>query len=270
MRNIRVNTIIRKNILIIVCFCLFSSKMSAQQVITGRITDAADSAPIPGVSIFIANSTIGIASDLSGNYSLTVPGSGSFEIVVSHVGYQSVFHKIDTPQDTHQYDVALATHEIEEITVKAAKTYNNSDVQLFWRKILGEKPSRRGMEVLNPEKVYFYKNNQILRASSREPIEIVNHQTGYRIRYVLQNFQHDYRNHETTFYAMPYFEELVPDNSQQKAKWEMKRREVYAVSIDRFLLALYRKQIHEEGFLLADQNVNREDGKIFPLSLGNL
>ena len=241
--------------LLIGLFLTISPVLVAQQIVTGHITDADDGTPVPGASIFIANTTVGTTSGESGNYSLTVPGRGSFEIVVSHVGYQSVFHKIETPQDAHQYHVALKTNEIEEITIKAPKNYRQRDVNLFWRMILGEKPSKRGMEVLHPEKVYFYVNSdKVLKVMCKEPIEIINHQTGYRIRYMLQDFEHDYRTYETRFTGTPFFEELTPLNAFQKGRWEMKRQEVYAVSINRFLRALNREQIHEEGFVIINRN----------------
>lgn len=181
-----------RTIIIFFIISLVCSAAWAQQLVTGRITDATDGSPVVGASVFVANTTIGTATDASGNYSFTVPGRGSFEIVVSHVGYQSVFHKIDVPQNVHQYSVALEINELDEIAVVAAKTYGNSDVTLFWQKMLGERPSKNGMQVLNAEKVYFYKSDNILKASCREPVEIINHHTGYRILYVLQSFQHNY------------------------------------------------------------------------------
>ena len=241
--------ILLKN-LIIGLLIIISPVLTAQQVVTGRITDAANGMPVQGASVFVANTTIGTASDASGNYSFTVPGRGSFEIVVSHVGYRSVFHKIEIPQDAHQYSITLETHDLEGITVSASKTYRQSDVNLFWLMILGERPSKNGMEVLEPEKVYFYRSGNILKALCREPVEIINHHTGYRIQYVLQSFEHDYRNRATTFYGMPHFEELIPANSKQQDRWEKKRQEVFAVSVNRFLRALYRKEILEEGFVL--------------------
>ena len=238
-------------------FIAITPMLMAQQVVTGRITDAADGSPVPGASVFVANTTIGTASDTEGNYSFTVPGQGSFEVVISHVSYQTISRKIDIPRNAHRYDVALEVVELEEVTIMAAKTYKNSDVNLFWNKILGERPSRNGMEVLNPEKVYFYlnKENNILKASCREPLEIINHRTGYRIRYVLQSFEHDYQTGETTFYGKPHFEEIAPQNNRQKNNWEKKRQEVYAVSLNHFMRALYRGQIHEEGFLVIDINL---------------
>ena len=236
---------------------LICSVAWAQQLVSGRITDAADGAPVAGVEVFIAGTTTGTRTSAEGEYSLTVPGNGSFEIVVSHLDYQSVFHKIDTPQPSHRYDVALEINEIEAVTVTADRTYRQSDVNLFWSRILGERPSRNGMQVLNPEKVYFYLNREsnVLRAYCREPVEIVNHKTGYHIRYVLESFRHDYSSNETEFYGQPYFEELVPQNSRQKNNWEKERQKVYSVSLNRFLRALYWEQLLEEGFVLTGKEM---------------
>jgi len=242
---------LRKCIFVIINFFGFSLALMAQQVVTGQITDAEDGNPVPDVSISIANTTVGTTSDESGNYSVTVPGRGAFEIVISHVGYQSVFHKIDMPQDAHQYDVALEIYELEGITISARNNYRRKDVNLFWEKILGERPSKRGMEVLNQEKVnYYLSSDNVLKVSCQEPIEIMNHNMGYLIRYTLASFQHDYKIEQTAFYGTPYFEELIPQNNLQKDRWIKKRQESYAVSLTHFMRALYRKQIHEAGFLL--------------------
>ena len=229
--------------------------MEAQQVIIGRITDASDGTPVWGASIVIANTTIGVVSDELGNYSLIYRGTGSFEIAVSHVGYQSVFHKTETPQSFHQYDIALEINELQEIIIDVPKNYRQRDVDLFWRMILGEKPSKNGIQVLNPEKVYYFlNNNNVLKVSCKESIKIINHRTGYSIRYILQSFEHDYRSNGSVYYGKPFFEELIPSNNRQKNQWEKNRQAVYNISINRFLRALYQGQIHEEGFILAKKD----------------
>ena len=245
------NFTIKMTIFLIAFFCSFSPVIIAQQTVSGRITDADDGTPVPGASIFIANTTIGTTSGEAGNYSLTVPGTGVFEVVISHVGYQSVFHKVDVPKDIHQHNVLLKTNEIQEVIISADKNYRRRDIDFFWHNILGETPSKKRLEVLNSEKVYYYlSSDNILTVSCREPIEIVNHQTGYFIRYVLQYFHHNYNNGETRLYGTPHYEELIPNNSRQKESWERKRQEVYAFSFNRFLRALYQQKILEEGFLL--------------------
>jgi len=247
--------IFRKNMLVIACILFIIPALMAQQVIKGRITDAVDGTPVPGASIFIGNTTRGTISDDMGNYSITVSANGSFEIVVSHVGFKSNIHKFNTPQSVHQHDVALGINELQEVVVVARSNHRRSDVNLFWTKFLGEKPSKNGMEVLNRDKIFFHLNsNKIFRASCSEPIEIINHYMGYRIKFTLSSFQHDYEIDETLIEGMPYFEELTPKDNRQKISWEKKRREVYATSITHFFRAFYGDRVHEEGFFLTTMN----------------
>ena len=233
-------------------FCQLLTPLYAQQTLTGRITDATDEMPIPHANVFIANTSLGTYSDESGNYAITVPIEGSFEVFVSHVGYRTASMKVETPKSFHQINFVMQAHELMEVVVTAPTNYRQADVDLFWYRLLGEKPSKRGMEALNPENLRFYLGkDSVLKVSSRDLIEIVNHQMGYHIYYYLQSFEHDYRNNETTFYGAPYFEELVPQNARQMISWKKKRQDVYNVSVTRFIRALYREQIYENGFLLA-------------------
>jgi len=243
-----------------VFFCL---NLHGQQSVTGRITDKSDGTSIPNVSVFIANTTIGTTSDNAGKYSINVPIKGSFEIVISHVGYKSVFYKIDIPSPTHIIDIEMETYELQEVTVTASGNYTKKDVDFFWRILLGEKPSKRSLEILNPEKIYLFKSSyNILKVWGKEPIEIINHKMGYRIKYVLESFEHDYNNNITLFTGNTLFEELIPENSNRNSLWEKKRKEVYSVSMLRFFRALYKEQINEEGFVLTSmsgQIVNLEN-----------
>ena len=54
---------------------LVTTALSAQErTISGRVVGAADQIPIPNVSVFVkGNTTLGVATDPDGKYSLTVP-----------------------------------------------------------------------------------------------------------------------------------------------------------------------------------------------------
>ncbi|MBN1185514.1 MAG: SusC/RagA family TonB-linked outer membrane protein, partial [Bacteroidales bacterium] len=56
--------------------------------ITGTITDASTSEPMPGVNIHVSGTTLGTISDINGNYSLSVPNLNAV-LVFSFVGYES-------------------------------------------------------------------------------------------------------------------------------------------------------------------------------------
>ena len=83
-----------------------------------------------------------------------------------------------------------------------------------------------------------------------EPIQLINHDTGYKIFYTLRNFYHDYNDNSTTFSGNALFEELKPRNSREQNQWEKNRTEAYNVSRNKFLRALYHDKLQEEGFLL--------------------
>ena len=256
-----------KTITLIFCLLTISLTLAAQQVVTGQITDRYDGTPIPGAVVFIAGTTAGTQADRYGNYSLTVPIRGSFEIVVSHIGFQSVSRTIDTPQPFHQINFVLQGHILQEVVITPCLPHRRRDENLFWRTLLGERPSNRGMQVLNPEVVHFCLNaDGVLRVFADEPIEIINHDMGYHILYVLQSFEYDQRSDATLFFGMPFFTELIPQNERQRSSWERRRQNAYSVSLTRFIRALYQEQLYESVFFLAKVD-SMEQNILTPLSL---
>ena len=63
------------------------SVMGQGITITGTVTGADDGLSLPGVSIVVKGTTTGTASDIDGNFSLTVPEDAI--LVFSFVGYVS-------------------------------------------------------------------------------------------------------------------------------------------------------------------------------------
>ncbi len=59
----------------------------AQGQVTGTVRDAVTAEPLPGVNVFVRGTTIGTATDLSGNYALAVP-SLQDTLVFSYIGYE--------------------------------------------------------------------------------------------------------------------------------------------------------------------------------------
>lgn len=59
-----------------------------ERTITGKATSAYDGSPLPGVTVILKNTTTVTTTDVSGNYSLTVPSSGGI-LVFSFIGMKS-------------------------------------------------------------------------------------------------------------------------------------------------------------------------------------
>jgi len=226
--------------------------LSGQRTISGRITDAEDGSPIPAAAVFFTNTTVGITTDLEGNYKLQIPGEGTYRLTVSHVGYEPVVQDIEPGRASLLFDVAMQTHVFDDLNVSAGIRFRQRDISLFWNIIFGKNPSRRTIEATNPETVYYYYNpeTRILKVLCREPMEIINYETGYHIQYHLDYFTYDYNSDITDWDYQCVFTELEPNNSRQQKTWEKKRKEVYDVSVAKFIKSLYNNSLAKDGFIL--------------------
>ena len=94
----------------------FASTFSAEQIqkrkISGTVVDTQGS-PIPGASVTVKGTTVGIVTDTDGKYSLEIPANAK-DLVVTFVGYEPQAIKIGTASN---YDVKLSetTIGIEEV-----------------------------------------------------------------------------------------------------------------------------------------------------------
>jgi len=229
--------------------------------ITGRITDAIDGSPIPAATVFFDNTTVGTITNAEGYFHLKIPGVGSYRLTVSHVGYQTFFKDIEPGYTSIRFDIALQSIELEEVTAAAKVRFRKTDINLFWKTILGKNPSLRTIQATNPEAVYYYYNPEakILKVTCREPLQIVNYETGYRIQYFLNYFTHDYNSGFTDWRYQSAFTELEPQNPRQKESWEKNRKEVYDISLTKFIKSLYNNTLLKDGFVLANFNFSFAD-----------
>jgi len=249
-------------------FCFFllwfiPFTLSAQRTISGRITDAEDGSPIPGAAVFIANTTAGTATDADGYYQLKIQGEGTYQLVVSHVGFQPFSVELEHGKSSQTVDVAMREREFDEVEITAKVRARNIDKALFWKSILGTAPSKRTIQATNPDDVFFHYNSETkkLTVSSRVPLQIINHETGYQIQFVLNYFTHDYTKDISSWEGQYMFTELEPENLKQQKIWKKNRKEVYQVSIANFIKSLYQNTLSENGFLLTTQKWILEDFK---------
>lgn len=78
---------IQKVLKLLFVFCLFGFyNAEAQTTITGTVTDAGNSSPLPGANVVVKGTTNGVSTDFDGNYSINV-SSQSAVLVFTYVGY---------------------------------------------------------------------------------------------------------------------------------------------------------------------------------------
>ncbi|WP_066829581.1 SusC/RagA family TonB-linked outer membrane protein [Rufibacter ruber] len=75
-----------KQKLLIFLLLHFCGVALAQTTISGRVTSAKGSEPLPGVSIIVKGTTVGASSDVNGNFQIQAPANAT-TLVVSYIGF---------------------------------------------------------------------------------------------------------------------------------------------------------------------------------------
>ena len=93
--------------------------MAQEKQVTGKVTDATDGLPLPGVTIMVKGSSIGTATDIEGNYSLKVPQNAV--LVFSFVGMKDQEIAV-TGKNVINVKMVSKTEALDEVMVVAYGT----------------------------------------------------------------------------------------------------------------------------------------------------
>ena len=114
--------------LLLFIFALSSLELFSQDneiLISGKVADTKGDA-IPGVNIFIKNTSTGTISEFDGNYQLAIPTDAQF-IVYSYIGFITIEEPIN---NRNIIDIVLIedTQQLEEIVVTGYSSQKKADV----------------------------------------------------------------------------------------------------------------------------------------------
>jgi iron complex outermembrane receptor protein len=98
----------------------FSFALSAQTIVSGKITDA-DGEPLVGASVVVVGTSVGVSADLDGMYRLETSTKPPFKLEFSFIGYNSKV--LDVTGDNAKIDVVLDENisTLDEIVVSASR-----------------------------------------------------------------------------------------------------------------------------------------------------
>ncbi len=108
----------RRFLTLLVAFVVFgaSSALAQTKQVSGKVVGSDDNLPIPGVSVFVKGSpTIGVMTDIDGNYNLKAVPANAKVLVFRFVGYQTV----EMPITGATINVSLASEnqKMDEVVV---------------------------------------------------------------------------------------------------------------------------------------------------------
>ena len=224
-------------------------------ILTGTVVDLSNGDPIPTANVFIPHSTIGTSTDFKGRFVLENIPFGSYDIVVSIIGFESKSGNFTlSPKQAEKkfvFKLKEKTIALDQVTVIDKENRKwKKQFKEFKKHFLGESPNAKETEILNPFVLDFSKVGQDLVASAVEPLVIENKSLGYRITYVLDQFRWDPIRKQLRYSGRPLFEELNPVNESEAIRWKEYRRRAYEGSKRHFLRSLQNGDLFELGYVL--------------------
>ena len=105
-------------ILIVTLFVTFSSFSQGGNEIKGNIKDATTGETIIGASVMYAEGK-GAVTDINGNFSIKLDSSGTYNLTISYVGYETQKQKVKVAGKPVFLSFSLATTTLNEVEVVA-------------------------------------------------------------------------------------------------------------------------------------------------------
>lgn len=236
------------NFILLICF--YSSAIAQNTFsISGTVKD--NVGVLPGASIYLSGYKISTVTNDAGNFTLPKLAPGSYDILVQMIGFLP-FKKNIILEKSVSINVVLIenTTLLNEVVVKPDpdRAYHLS---LFRDNFIGLSPNSEDCKLLNPQVLttHFDKTTSILTISTDQFLIIENKSLGYKIKYLLENFEYNFKTRIIYYAGQPFFEDLKGGSAKQK-KWAKAREIAFNGSIQHFFKSLYENKVSEEGFVI--------------------
>lgn len=238
--------------LFLLVFQILASSSLLAQTISGKVINETDKSPMPFANVFLNTTQLGTTTDGEGNFILNNIPLGTYELVVSYVGYQVTTQTIEVGKINQPFQIELAPKDtqLQEIVVQEDKNYQ-LHYDYFVENFIGKTPLSKFCKIINPDIVYlkYDYDSLLLKVRTDEFLVIENKALGYRIKYLLSSFRDDGRTGYQSVLGYTLFEELK-GSKRQKQKWKQEREKAYKGSFNHFCKALLNNTCVEEGFLV--------------------
>ncbi len=223
--------------------------------IMGIVTDASTGESLYSVNVFLANTTLGCATDENGLYVIAKVPLGNYDLIASMMGYELEEKSIRlTERVDRVFNFKLRPKVLmgEEVTIVASRPREwKKNLKKFKRIFLGTSQNGSKCKILNPEVLDFEFDEvkRTFQASAIQTLQIENRALGYRIDFTLKDFTF-YQDGSVNFLGRSRYELLSPKNEEEEKKWLKNRLEAYRGSLRHFLVAAISNHLEEEGFLV--------------------
>ncbi|WP_145860434.1 carboxypeptidase-like regulatory domain-containing protein [Pedobacter suwonensis] len=224
----------------------------AQQnyVLSGTVKDKRGEV-LPGAGVYVSGYKMATVTDNNGNYTLPLK-PGNYDILVQLIGYKTVNKSIIIADKAIKLDLVLeeSITQLSEVTIKPDPDRAHY-IAMFKDFFIGTTPNAQQCKMINPNVllVDYDRDEAKLTVKTNQFLIIENQALGYRIKYLVNNFEYSSRTKIIYYEGFPYYEDLK-GSARKKKIWAKKRLTAYLGSPQHFFTSLYNGRATEEGFII--------------------
>ena len=238
-----------------IIFVILSFTVSAQ-TITGKVVSSASKTGVAKASVFLNNATFGTATEDDGTFSLRGVKPGQYDLIVSVLGFEEYTEKVQVGSTPINLNISLTPKVMmmREVVISSNADWKKNFEQ-FKKEFIGTTENAKYCKIDNPRilSLMYTRKTQTLEASTDEFLVMENNALGYRVKFLLKEFNSSGITNTINYAGRALFEDL-PGTAAQKQKWKAKRDEAYYGSARHFYRSLYKNQLGQEGFVIYDFN----------------
>jgi hypothetical protein len=233
-------------------FLLLSINTVAQNTFTISGVARDNKGVLPGASVYLSGYKIATVADNNGRFKLANLPAGSYNLLVQMVGYLPYSQSIIIADKSVEVNLILKENvaQLEEVVIRADPN-RQKYLKQFREFFIGTSPNAKQCKILNPQvlNVDFDITKSTLTITSSDFLIVENKALGYRLKYMLSNFEYNSRTRIIYYSGHPFFEELKASSSKNK-KYIEARETAYYGSSQHFFRSLYQGTAQNEGFII--------------------
>lgn len=261
------------NFLFLFCFSICALAQNTYSV-SGTVRDSKES--LPGAAIYVSGYKIATVTNNEGKFLLSNLAPGNYDILVQMIGYLPFSQNVTISNKSITTDILLKENAtmLKEVVIKPDpnRLYY---ISLFKDFFIGKTLNAQDCKILNLEVLSFDddKEKGMLITTANEFIIIENKALGYRIKYLLDYLEYNYKTKMIYYAGYPTFEEMKGNSGKQK-KWLKNREIAYNGSMQHFFKSLYNNTVTADGFVVNKiskiKNINRQPDSLINANVKRL
>lgn len=218
--------------------------------ISGIVKDQKET--LPGAGVYLSGYKVSTVADGDGKFKINNLQPGNYNVLVQMVGYLPYSKNIIISDQNVQVELVLkeSTTTLNEVVIRADPN-RAKYIQQFKEFFIGTSPNAKQCKILNPQvlNIDYDVTKSLLTITTTEFLIVENKALGYRLKYMLDNFEYNSRTRIIYFSGHPFFEELKASGTKRQ-KYIEKRETAYYGSSQHFFRSLYAGNTVEQGFVM--------------------